>query len=198
MTTPARSPAEIMILRIACLATAAAVVATLAACATQPARAPAIPAPTGVPAALQAPAGQEPFLQVHATGVQIYECAAKADAPDVFAWQFRGPEATLADAAGKTVGRHFAGPSWASNDGATVVGQVSASAPAPDKADIPWLLLAVKSHEGQGLLAPTASVQRLDTEGGVAPPTPCGAANAKQVERVGYTATYVFWRVKAG
>jgi len=185
-----------MTARIALLATAAAVVAATAGCATRPA--PAIPAPTGVPAALQAPAGQEPFLQAHAVGVQIYECAAKADAPGGWAWQFRGPEATLTDAAGKTIGRHWAGPSWASNDGATVVGQVSASAPAPDKADIPWLLLAVKSHEGQGLLAPTASVQRLDTEGGVAPPTPCGAGNAKQVERVGYTATYVFWRLKAG
>ena len=177
---------------------AAALVLGTAGCATQPGRIPAIPAPTGVPAALQAPAGQEPFLQVHATGVQIYECAAKADAPDAFAWQFRGPEASLTDAAGKTVGRHFAGPSWASNDGATVVGQVSASAPAPDKGDIPWLLLSIKSREGQGLLAQTASVQRLDTEGGIAPPAPCAAGNAHQTERVGYTATYVFWRAKGG
>ncbi len=185
-----------MKIQSAFLAAAAAVLA--AGCATTPARSPAIPAPTGVPAALQAPAGQEPFLQVHATGVQIYECAAKPDAPAVFAWQFRGPEATLADAGGKAVGRHFAGPSWASNDGATIVGQVSASAPAPNAGDIPWLLLAVKSHAGEGLLAPTTSVQRLDTEGGVAPPAACGAANAHQTERVGYTATYVFWRAKGG
>ena len=129
--------------------------------------------------------------------MQVYECATKADASGGWAWQFRGPEATLTDAAGKTVGRHFGGPSWASNDGATIVGQVSASAPAPDKGDIPWLLLGIKSRDGQGLLAQTASVQRLDTEGGVAPSSACGAANAKQVERVGYTATYVFWRVKA-
>ena len=180
--------------RIALFATAAAVVAATAGCATAPP--PAIAVPADVPAALRAPAGQEPFLQVHATGVQVYECAVKADAPGGWAWQFRGPEATLTDAAGKTVGRHFGGPSWASNDGATVVGQVSASAPAPDKGDIPWLLLAIKSRDGVGLLARTASVQRLDTEGGVAPSSACGAANAKQVERVGYTATYVFWRAK--
>ena len=183
-----------MAIRIAFFATAAAVIAATAGCAT--AQPPAIAAPADVPAALHAPAGQEPFLQVHASGVQVYECAAKADAPGGWAWQFRGPEATLTDAAGKTVGRHFGGPSWASNDGATVVGQVSASAPAPDKGDIPWLLLAIKSRDGQGLLAQTTSVQRLDTEGGVAPPSACGAANAKQVERVGYTATYVFWRAK--
>lgn len=185
-----------MTTRIALFATAAAVIAVAAGCATPPGQAPAISAPTGVPAALQAPADQEPYLQVHAVGVQVYECAAKADAPGGWAWQFRSPEATLADAVGKTIGRHFAGPSWASNDGATIVGQVSASAPAPDKGDIPWLLLAIKSRDGQGLLSQTTSVQRLDTEGGVAPPTVCSVANAKQVERVGYAATYVFWRVK--
>jgi hypothetical protein len=159
---------------------------------------PAIAVPTGVPAPLQAPAGQEPYLQAHAVGVQVYECAAKADAPDGWAWRFRSPEATLTDAAGKVIGRHFAGPSWASNDGATVVGQLSANEPAPKPGDIPWLLLAIKSRDGQGLLAQTASVQRLDTEGGVAPHTACSAATANQVERVGYTARYVFWRVKTG
>jgi hypothetical protein len=186
-----------MSLRPFLLATSVAAATLAAGCATSPTRLPAIAVPQGVPSALQAPAGQEPYLQVHASGVQVYECAAKPDAPATWAWQFRGPEATLTDAAGKTVGRHFAGPSWAANDGATIVGQVSASAPAPDKGDIAWLLLSVKSRDGQGLLTQTASVQRLDTEGGVAPSAGCGAANAKQVERVGYTATYVFWRLKA-
>ena len=185
--------------RIVLHAAAAAVIAATAGCAaTQPGQSPAIPVPPDLPVALQAPSGQEPYLQVHATGVQVYECAAKADAPGGWAWQFRNPEATLADAAGKTIGRHFAGPSWASNDGATIVGQVSASAPAPENGDIPWLLLAIKARDGQGLLAQTASVQRVDTQGGVAPPTACSATNARQIERVGYTATYVFWRVKTG
>jgi len=173
----------------------AAVAGLLAGCAAMSGPAAAIAAPAGVPAALQ-PSGQEPFLQVHATGVQIYECAPKADAPATFGWQFRGPEATLADASGRTVGRHFGGPSWASNDGATIVGQPSATAPSPDAGAIPWLLLTVKSHTGEGLLAPTTSVQRIETHGGVAPAGACSAANAKQVERVGYTATYVFWRAR--
>ena len=185
-----------MTTRIAFFATAASIIAATAGCAT--AGLPAIPAPADVPVALHAPAGQEPYLQVHATGVQVYECAAKADAPSGWAWQFRSPEATLSDAGGKTIGRHFAGPSWASSDGATIVGQVSASAPAPDKGDIPWLLLTIKSRDGQGLFAQTTSVQRLDTEGGAGPSSACSAANARQVERVGYTATYVFWRAKAG
>ena len=188
-----------MTTRITLFAAAVAAIAATAGCAsTRPGQPPAIAVPTDVPAALQGPAGQEPYLQVHAVGVQIYECAAKADAPGGWAWQFRSPEATLADAAGKTIGRHFAGPSWASNDGATIVGQVSASVPAPDKGGIPWLLLTVKSRDGEGLLAQAASVQRIDTEGGFAPSSACGAANARQVERVGYTAMYVFWRAKAG
>ena len=187
-----------MTARLSFLATAVAVIAATAGCAIPPAQSPAIPIPADVPAALQPPAGQEPYLQVHASGVQVYECAAKADAPSGWAWQFRSPEATLADATGKIIGKHFAGPSWTSNDGATIVGQVSASGPAPDKGDIAWLLLTIKSHDGQGLLTQTASVQRLDTEGGVAPSAACSAANARQVERVGYTATYVFWRLKTG
>jgi len=172
-----------------------AAVALVAGCATRPATPPAIAAPADVPAALQ-PAGQEPFLQVHASGVQLYECAAPADAPAAWAWQFKGPEATLTDAGGTVVGRHFGGPSWASNDGTTVVGKVAASAPSPERGSIPWLLLTIKSRDGGGLLAATSSVQRIDTQGGVAPAAPCGAANAHQVERVGYTATYVFWRAK--
>ena len=172
---------------------------TLAAgCATPSTAPPAIAAPTDVPAALQPPAGQEPFLEVHASGVQVYECAAPADTPAAWAWQFKGPEATLTDAKGAVVGRHFGGPSWASNDGATVVGKVAATVPSPERGSIPWLLLTAKSHEGAGLLAATSSVQRLDTEGGVAPAAACGAANAHQVERVGYTASYVFWRAKPG
>jgi len=173
-----------------------AAAALVAGCATHPAPPPAIAAPADVPAALQPAAGQEPFLELHASGVQVYECAAPAEAPAAWAWQFKGPEATLTDAKGAVVGRHFGGPSWASGDGATIVGKVAASAPSPERGSIPWLLLTIKSHEGAGLLAATSSVQRLDTEGGVAPASACGAANAHQVERVGYTATYVFWRAK--
>ena len=41
----------------------------------------------------------------------------------------------------------------------------------------PELLLAIKSRDGQGLLTPTSSVQRLDTEGGVTPSSACDAAS---------------------
>jgi len=176
-----------------------AALALVAGCATRPAGAPAIAAiavPADAPAALQPAAGQEPFLEAHASGVQVYECSASADAPAAWAWKFKSPEATLTGAKGDVIGRHFGGPSWSSSDGATVVGKVAASVPSPERGSIPWLLLAITSREGAGVLGAASSVQRLDTEGGVAPATPCGPANAHQVERVGYTATYVFWRAK--
>ena len=44
------------------------------------------------------------------------------------AWAFREPIATLFQD-GKTVGRHYAGPTWELSDGSAVVGKVAASAP---------------------------------------------------------------------
>jgi hypothetical protein len=150
-----------------------------------------------VSAQLQPAAGQEPFWQVHASGFQVYQCALKTDAPATWGWKLTGPEATLTNASGAAVGRHFAGPSWAGNDGATVVGKVVASAPAAQPGAVAWLLLTITSREGQGLLTPTTSVQRLQTQGGSAPQGGCDADHASGVARVPYTATYVFWRAKA-
>lgn len=151
-------------------------------------------APPDVPAALRPPAGQSAFLEALATGVQIYECAAKPDAPSTFAWTFRAPEAVLTDRAGQPIGKHYAGPTWESVDRSTVVGEVAVRDPGPDGSAIPWLLLTAKSTTGAGDFGATKSIQRVNTRGGVAPSMPCSAANAKQVVRVPYTATYYFYR----
>src|SRR5437016_14645044 len=50
------------------------------------------------------------YLEVAAKGVQIYTCAA-ADG-GTWRWNFRAPEAELADTSGKTIGKHFGGPTW--------------------------------------------------------------------------------------
>ncbi len=147
-----------------------------------------------VPAALQPPSGQVAFLEAHAKGVQIYECTAKADAPPSFEWKLSGPEATLADAAGKPIGKHYAGPTWAANDGSSVVGEVKARDQGPDSKAVPWLLLSAKETHGSGLLSATRSVQRIHTVGGVAPAQACDAAHVKQVVRSDYSATYYFYR----
>ena len=63
--------------------------------------------------AIAAP-GETTVATLHAEGAQIYECKAANDGKPI--WQFCEPIATsLLD--GKTVGRHYAGPSWECTDG---------------------------------------------------------------------------------
>jgi len=80
-----------------------------------------------VPNSIDAP-GETVVLKVHAEGAQVYECKATPDAKLV--WQFREPIATLI-VGGKTVGRHYAGPSWELADGSAIVGKVVGDHPAP-------------------------------------------------------------------
>jgi hypothetical protein len=151
-------------------------------------------APPELPATLSPPPGQEVFLEARGSGVQIYECAPKTDQPSVYEWTFRAPEAALVDPAGHQVGRHYAGPTWESTDGSSVVGDVRARDPGPSPTAIPWLLLVAKSTTGTGVFSATTSVQRVHTVGGVAPAETCSAANTSKVARVPYTATYYFYR----
>ncbi len=73
-----------------------------------------------VPQQLQPPANEQPLLQVHAKGDQVYTC--KGDAAQ-FTWTLKAPDAQLFDKDGKPFGKHFAGPSWEANDGSRVTGK---------------------------------------------------------------------------
>jgi Protein of unknown function (DUF3455) len=172
-------------LPIALLAT----IALAAGCASDP-----VVTPPEVAGPLRPPAGQALFLEALAKGVQIYECAPSSAKPSAFEWTFRAPEAALAYRSGRPIGKHYAGPTWESSDGSTVVAEVKGRNPGPDPSAIPWLLLTAKSTTGNGLFTPTKSIQRVQTTGGLAPSQPCTAANAKQVARIPYTATYYFYR----
>src|SRR5437016_6886833 len=77
--------------------------------ADSPPSGPAIALPD-VPATLHPPAGQVVYLEALATGVQIYECVSKPDAPSTYEWAFRAPEAALVDRSGRSLGKHYAGP----------------------------------------------------------------------------------------
>jgi len=127
---------------------------------------------------------------VPAKGVQIYACN-KNDA-GAYVWAFKGPEAELADAAGKNIGKHYGGPTWEGTDGGKVVAAAKASAPAPGGNAIPWLLLEVKSRDGAGQFTQAAAILRVNTVGGQAPTTGCDEAHAGASQRVPYTATYYF------
>jgi hypothetical protein len=151
---------------------------------------------TDIPAALQAPPGEVLFFEAFANGVQIYECVSKAEPAGAFEWSFRAPEAVLVDRAGRTIGKHHAGPTWESSDGSAVVGEVKARSAAPTATAIPWLLLSAKSKTGTGVFSPTTSVQRVQTVGGAAPSSACGPANRHEMSRVPYTASYYFYRAR--
>jgi hypothetical protein len=146
-----------------------------------------------VPTELQPPANEQPLLQVHAKGDQIYTC--QADGAQ-FAWTLKAPEAQLIDKTGKPFGKHFAGPSWEANDGSRVTGKAVANAPSPDADSIPWLLVAVVSRSGEGVLARVTSIQRINTKSGKAPASGCDAAHAGQEHRAPYSADYVFFAPK--
>ncbi|MGH9712230.1 MAG: DUF3455 domain-containing protein [Candidatus Acidiferrales bacterium] len=146
-----------------------------------------------VPQKLQPPANEQLLQQVHAKGDQVYTC--KADGAQ-FAWTLKAPDAQLFDKSGKPFGKHFAGPSWEANDGSRVTGKAIANEPSPDPDSIPWLLVSVVSHTGDGILARATSIQRLNTKGGKAPASGCDASHSGQELRVAYTADYLFFASK--
>ena len=138
-----------------------------------------------IPDAVAAP-NEAVVVSVHAEGAQVYECKAGADGK--LAWQFREPIATLL-VDGKTVGRHFAGPSWELADGSAVVGKIAGRAPGATPKDIPLLKLEAASHRGSGQLTGVTTVQRLNTKGGVTE-GPCESAGT--FLSVPYSADYTF------
>jgi hypothetical protein len=140
-----------------------------------------------LPDAIAAP-GEAVVLAVHAEGAQVYEC--KAGAEGKLAWAFREPVATLM-ADGKTVGRHYAGPSWEHVDGSAVVGKAIGNAPGATPNDIPWLKLEVTSRRGSGILTAVTTVQRINTQGGKLDGA-CDKAGATR--SAPYSADYVFLR----
>jgi hypothetical protein len=164
----------------------------LAACVSTPPS-----AGTPVPDNLKPAATEGLVVTLAARGVQFYECRARKDDPQAAEWAFVAPEADLFDARGKAVGKHYAGPHWESADGSKVAGSVKARADAPRAGSIPWLLLATKSVGPAGTFARVTSIQRVNTEGGLAPAAgECKAASLGQRARIAYTADYVLFATR--
>lgn len=148
----------------------------------------------GLPAAVQVPAGHVVSLETVAQGDITYECREKAGMPGAMEWTFVGPMATLADRAGRPLGRYFGPPAtWASSDGSTLVGAQVAVAPA-SPGSIPLQLVKTTTTTGTGSMTGHAFVQRVATRGGVAPARACDTASRGQREVVRYQADYIFWK----
>jgi Protein of unknown function (DUF3455) len=152
-------------------------------------------APT-VPGPLQVPTTQALIKQLHATGVQVYQCLPTKSDPSQFEWVFKQPEAALSTKGGKNFGKHYAGPSWEANDGSRVIGEVVAHYDSPNPNSISWLLLRAKATSGNGVFTGVQFVQRLNTVGGSAPFAVCRQDQVGQQLRASYTADYLFYGAK--
>jgi hypothetical protein len=145
-----------------------------------------------VPDKLAAPATEEVVLRARATGFQIYVCQAGSDQKLV--WILKAPEADLFDGDGKSIGHHYAGPTWKHSDGSEVTGKVAARQDSPDADAIPWLLLSATGHSGSGMLSRVTTIQRINTKGGQAPKTAsCDDSHRGDETKSAYTADYYFY-----
>lgn len=134
------------------------------------------------------PASHASILTAHAEGAQIYECKAAADGAT--RWVFREPIAALI-VDEKTVGRHYAGPHWALDDGSLIQGKVVATVPGATPTDIPQLKLEVIANKNEGALRSATLVYRVRTHGGALDgscPTP------GMLRSIAYSAEYIFAR----
>jgi hypothetical protein len=145
--------------------------------------------PPRVPAELQV--GSTNSLAFHAVGVgsQIYVWTVNPTNAALSSWVFKAPHAVLFRH-DDIVGIHFAGPTWESNSGSKVVGARVASVTV-DPNDIPWLLLKASSNSGLGVFADVTYIQRLNTQGGIAPANP-GTFDGEEAV-VPYIADYFFY-----
>ncbi|MEV5956853.1 DUF3455 domain-containing protein [Streptomyces sp. NPDC051987] len=176
---------KIALTTTAVAATAAATVlgtTAVQAYSAKPAHLPAVHAP----AALAVPDGNRLTGVYAAHGVQTYTCTDGA-------WKLLEPAATLSDKrdrAHRPVALHSRGPVWVSTvDGSAV--NASAIASSPKDGAVPELLLKATATRGAGTFEGVTYVQRLDTEGGVAPSAACTGTDQISVP---YAATYAFYK----
>lgn len=145
--------------------------------------------------AVATPVSEEGVLVAHASGSQIYTCAAATDG--TYAWKLKAPEAELRDSQGTVIGRHFAGPTWQLKDGSKVTGKMTAKVDSPEKDSIPWLLITATSHSGNGALSRTTTIRRIHTKGGEPPAAAeCNASKQGSEAKSAYSADYFYQSAK--
>lgn len=145
-----------------------------------------------VPAAIAVPAGK-PAMTLKGVGKLTYECRAKAGTNDAFEWAFVGPDALLQEMGGRTVGKYYGGPTWEHSDGSRITGKQLAIAPG-GSGNIPLQLVQTNSATGSGAFSGVTYIQRVNTQGGVAPALPCNASAVTSRQTVDYSADYVFYK----
>lgn len=164
-----------------------------------------------VPLNLTVDDGNVPYLQTRAYGTQNYVCLPGATG---VAWKLFGPQATLyPPSAPHQIAMHFLSPNpeeqnlprptWQhAIDGSAVWAKLIQPSTDPNyvaPGAIPWLKLQIVGRAegpiGGALLTKTTFIQRVNTEGGVAPATGCtSSAQLGAIALVPYATDYIFYR----
>jgi len=134
------------------------------------------------------PTGIE-VLRLEGRGSQVFRCESQ---PAGLRWTYRLPEAELRDTKGQLVMRHGVNLSFEHVDGSRLVGDIVDHVPSPSGDSLPWLLLKTRVF-GEGALEGISYVQRINTVGGMPPPS-CESGQLSQVLRVPFSAEFVFFR----
>ena len=143
-----------------------------------------------VPAALAAPAGAKVLARFHATGAQVYACTS---AGGQYSWVLARPDATLADASGRSRRDPWRWPEleverWQlrgreeARAGGRARRRRGPLAPARRDLDV-----------GGGAIHRRDLVQRVATKGGIAPTTGRDATHLGTEVRANYSADYYFY-----
>ena len=172
-----------------------AVLATagLAACSGMGAR-PMAYSQAALPEAVRVPAGHQVAMETVGAGDITYECRAKANLPGQHEWVFIGPDARLTDRSGRQVGRYYGPPAtWESMDGSRITATQVAVA-SNGTGNIPHQLVKANPAMGAGAMQGVSYVQRVATQGGVAPATACDGPVLGQKQVVKYQADYIFYK----
>jgi Protein of unknown function (DUF3455) len=200
------------------VASATALALTLTAPLSLAAKATEVIVPPQVPPGLEIDDGSIPFLVGQGVGTPNYVCSPSGAG---FAWILFTPEATLFNDTGKQLTTHFfsANPDESNPDSRVVAdGAIratwqhsrdtsavwangiaqSSDAPFVRPNAVAWVKLeVVGKREGPGggdTLVHTTFIQRVNTDGGVAPATGCsGLADVGKKAFRPYTADYIFY-----
>lgn len=144
---------------------------------------------TTIPSIIQVPAGNVKLVTLHATGEQIYQCVLKETA---YKW-IVSPKAVLMDEQGQHVGTHSKGPVWQHKDGSRVTGKISQKTDEPRHKAMPWLLIEVVDHKGEGVFSAVSYINRINTQGGLEPTSSCDNNHLGSEKAAAYTADYIFY-----
>jgi len=169
--------------------------------------------PPPVPTDIEVEAGNKAFLEGHAVGTQNYVCVPSSNG---FAWTLFTPQATLFADDDDQVTTHFFSPNpnpiekgtiratWQHSRDSSTVWAKAIHDPSFDPkfvapGAVPWVLLQTAGVQagptGGDVLTATTFVQRLNTAGGVAPPTGCAeSTDVGKKAFVPYTADYFFYK----